>query len=76
MLNVIDSESPRISVDAPGLDEVDGLMVRKLSCDVCIWNVPGVSAVGMGRKDSRDETASVLADSIPYISQLRYLKGQ
>lgn len=46
----------------------------KVSRRVWIWNVPGVSAVGMQLKDSRGETASVLADSIPYLSQLRYLE--
>jgi hypothetical protein len=35
--------------------------------------VPGVSAVGIERNDSRGDTASVLAESIPYLSQPKYL---
>jgi hypothetical protein len=35
--------------------------------------VPGVSTVGNERKDSRGDTASVFADNIPYLSQLKYL---
>jgi hypothetical protein len=35
--------------------------------------VPGVSAVGIERKDSRGDTASVLADNCPILSQLKYL---
>lgn len=38
-----------------------------------IWNVSGVEAVGNVRNDSRGETASVSAVSIPSLSQLRYL---
>lgn len=67
------SASPRISGKALALDDVVGLMVRKVSRGVWIWNVPGVSAVGIARKDSRGETASVLLDRRPNLSQLRYL---
>lgn len=35
--------------------------------------MPGVSAVGIERKDSSGDTASVFADRIPYLSQLKYL---
>lgn len=35
--------------------------------------MPGVSAVGIERKDSRGDTASVLAERMPNLSQLRYL---
>jgi hypothetical protein len=74
VLKVIASASPRISGNALDFEDVDGLMVRNVSRRVCIWNVPGVSAVGIERKDSRGDTASVLADNIPNLSQLRYLR--
>lgn len=32
-----------------------------------------MSAVGIERKDSRGDTASVFAERMPYLSQLRYL---
>lgn len=67
------SASPRISGSAEALEDVDGLMVRKVSRKVWIWNVPGVSAVGIQLKDSSGETASVFAERIPYLSQLKYL---
>ena len=73
MLNVIPSASPRISGRALAFDDVDGLMVKNVSRRVCIWKVPGVSAVGIERKDSRGDTASVLADNCPILSQLKYL---
>jgi hypothetical protein len=65
--------SPRISGAADALDDVLGLMVRNVSRSVCSWNVPGVSAVGMARKFSSGETASVEADRTPYLSHPRYL---
>jgi hypothetical protein len=73
-LNVIASPSPRISGRALDFEDVEGLTVRNVSRNVCIRNVPGASAVGMERKDSRGDTASVLADRRPYLSQLRYLE--
>ncbi len=73
VLNVMASPSPRISGSALDFDDVDGLMVKKVSLKVWIWKVPGVSAVGMERKHSRGETASVLADRMPNLSQLKYL---
>lgn len=76
VLNVIISPSPLTSGNADALEDVVGLRVRKVSRRVWIWKVPGVSAVGMERKDSRGDTASVLAERIPYLSQLRYLDTQ
>lgn len=73
MLNVIPSASPRISGKALAFEDVEGLMVRNVSRSVCIWNVPGVSAVGMARNDSRGDTASVFAENSPNLSQLKYL---
>lgn len=73
MLKVIASASPRTSGRALDLDEVEGLIVRNVSRRVWIWNVPGVSAVGIERKDSSGDTASVFADRMPYLSQLKYL---
>lgn len=35
--------------------------------------VPGVEAVAMQRKDSSGEMASVVAERMPNLSQLRYL---
>lgn len=73
MLNVIASPSPLTSGNAVDFEDVDGLMVRNVSRRVCNWKVPGVSAVGIQLKDSRGDTASVLADIMPYLSQLKYL---
>ena len=72
-MKVIASASPRISGRAFDLDDVDGLMVKNVSLKVCNWKVPGVSAVGIVRKDSSGDTASVLAERSPYLSELRYL---
>jgi hypothetical protein len=70
---VVLSASPRISGNAEAFDDVEGLIVRKVSRSVWIWKVPGVSDVGIELKDSSGETASVFADKMPYLSQLRYL---
>jgi hypothetical protein len=68
------SASPRTSAGgAFGLDDVDGLMVMKVSRRDWIWNVPGVSAVAMRLNVSTGETASEVADSRPILSQARYL---
>lgn len=74
VLNVIMSPSPLTSGNADAFEDVVGLSVRNVSRRVWIWKVPGVSAVGMERKDSRGDTASVLAERIPNLSQLRYLE--
>jgi len=67
------SASPRTSGRTLDFEDVEGLIVRNVSRRVWIWNVPGVSAVGIERKDSRGDTASVFAERMPYLSQLRYL---
>lgn len=67
------SASPRISGRALAFEDVVDLTVRNVSRGVWIWKVPGVSAVGIVRNDSNGETASVLAERIPYLSQLKYL---
>ena len=76
VLNEIVSASPRTSGALLDLDEglVLDLMVRSVSRRVWSWKVPGVSAVGMTLKDSRGDTASEAAESIPILSQERYLE--
>jgi hypothetical protein len=73
VLKFIDSPSPRTSGRALAFEDVEGFIIRNVSRNVWIWNVPGVSAVGIERNDSRGDTASVLADKSPYLSQPRYL---
>lgn len=70
--NVMASASPRTS---QVLDDAlfGALMVRNVSRRVWIWNVPGVSAVGIMLKDSRGDTASDVADNRPILSHDRYL---
>lgn len=74
---VLSSSSPRSSAGA--VDLVDwvwfGLMVIKVSCKVCSWNVPGVLELGsaMTLKHSSGETASEVADRAPILSQARNL---
>jgi hypothetical protein len=48
-------------------------MVRKVSRRVCIWKVPGVSAVGRMEKVSSGVMASDAAVRAPILSQERYL---
>jgi hypothetical protein len=75
VLKVISVASPRISGKALAFEDVDGLMVKNVSRKVWIWNVPGVSVVGIARKDSSGEIASVVADGIPYLSHPKYLRS-
>lgn len=72
-MKLVASASPRISGEAFDFEDVEGLTVKNVSRNVKIWNVPGESAVGTDRNDSRGDTASVFADRIPYLSQLKYL---
>ena len=74
MLKLISVASPLISGKALAFEDVDGLMVKNVSRKVCIWNVPGVSAVAIARKDSRGDTAEVVAESMPKLSQVKYLQ--
>lgn len=73
-MKVILSASPLISGKLFALEDVDGLIVKKVSRNVCIWNVPGVSAVGIQWNVSSGDMASVVADNMPYLSQLKYLR--
>lgn len=88
-MNDMESASPRISIGAgPGvLDSFFIGVDCSFSCFIetnvssvlfippPVWreNVPGVSGVGMGMKDSKDDIAEETALRIPYLSQLRYL---